>query len=138
MFAACTDATVELRASPHTTASGANSAPGYLPELRRLCDAHDALLILDEVQAGLGRTGRLWAFEHFGVVPDMLITGKGTSAGVYPISARQCFAHGLLAIYAFNHQSTLQLMPPLVISADELDEVLARLGDAVAAMHVPG
>jgi 4-aminobutyrate aminotransferase-like enzyme len=47
---------------------------------------------------------------------------------------KQCFAHGLLAIFAFNNQSTLQVMPPLVISAEEVDEVLDRLGAAVAAI----
>lgn len=49
---------------------------------------------------------------------------------------RQCFAHGLLALFAFNRQSTLQIMPPLVIEADEVDEVLQRLGEAVAAISV--
>jgi len=52
-----------------------------------LCDHRSTLLILDEVQTGLGRTGRLWAFEHFNVVPDMVILGKGLSGGIYPISA---------------------------------------------------
>jgi 4-aminobutyrate aminotransferase-like enzyme len=47
---------------------------------------------------------------------------------------KQCFAHGLLAIFAFNRQETLQIMPPLVISADEIDEVLDRLDAAVGAM----
>ena len=202
---------------------------GYLPAIRELCDAHGALMILDEVQAGLGRTGRMWALEHFGEpVPDILISGKGMSAGVYPIAAccfgprveehfssdpffhpssyagselgarvveaaveryadpallenvnemgarlsrglgalvdrhpgrlvetrglglmlalettspqlgfeltKQCFAHGLLAIFAFNRQSTLQVMPPLVITADEVDEVLERLDAAVGAL----
>ncbi len=200
----------------------------YFEGMRRLCDAHGALLILDEVQAGLGRTGRLWAFEHFGVTPDLLVTGKGTSAGVYPIAAccfgdrveahfaedpffhpssyagselgarvieavveryqdpgllphvnemgarlrtgldalverhpdrlvevrglglmlaletrsdalgfeltKQCFRHGLLAIFAFNRQSALQVMPPLTIEPEEIDEVLQRLGAAVAAL----
>ena len=50
---------------------------------------------------------------------------------------QQCFANGLLAIFAFNRQSTLQIMPPLVIAADEVDEVLERLGAAVAAMGAP-
>jgi acetylornithine/succinyldiaminopimelate/putrescine aminotransferase len=63
---------------------------GWFAELRRLCDERGALLILDEVQAGLGRTGTLWAFERFGVVPDILVVGKGMSAGVYPIAAA-CF-----------------------------------------------
>jgi putrescine aminotransferase len=58
----------------------------YLRGVRRLCDRRGALLILDEVQAGLGRSGRLWAFEHFGVTPDILI-GKGLSGGLYPITA---------------------------------------------------
>ena len=51
-------------------------------------------------------------------------------------SRKQCFAHGLMAIFAFNRQSTLQIMPPLVISAEEIDEVLERLDAAVAAMGV--
>lgn len=62
-------------------------APAYLPQVRRLCDAHGALLILDEIQAGLGRTGRLWAYEHFDIVPDMLLLGKGLSGGLYPMAA---------------------------------------------------
>lgn len=62
-------------------------APAYLPQARRLCDAHGALLILDEIQAGLGRTGRLWAYEHFDIVPDMLLLGKGLSGGLYPMAA---------------------------------------------------
>jgi hypothetical protein len=47
---------------------------------------------------------------------------------------KQCFRHGVLAIFAFNRQSTLQVMPPLAISAEEVDEALERLGGAVAAM----
>jgi acetylornithine/succinyldiaminopimelate/putrescine aminotransferase len=61
--------------------------PGYLEQARRLCDQSGALLILDEIQAGLGRTGRLWAFEHFDVRPDMLVIGKGLSGGLYPMAA---------------------------------------------------
>ncbi len=60
---------------------------GYLPGVQRLCRERGALLVLDEVQAGLGRSGRLWAFEHFGVAPDILVLGKGLSGGVYPITA---------------------------------------------------
>ncbi|MBL0713923.1 MAG: aspartate aminotransferase family protein [Desulfosarcina sp.] len=61
--------------------------PGYYPGIRRLCDGRGVLLILDEVQTGFGRTGRLWGFEHFGIVPDMVILGKGMSGGIYPITA---------------------------------------------------
>ncbi len=62
-------------------------SPEYLPGVKRLCERHGALYVADEVQTGLGRTGRLWAVEHFGVEPDVLITGKGLSGGLYPISA---------------------------------------------------
>jgi acetylornithine/succinyldiaminopimelate/putrescine aminotransferase len=59
----------------------------FWPGVRRICDERGALLVLDEVQSGLGRTGRIWACEHWDVVPDLLVTGKGLSGGVYPISA---------------------------------------------------
>ena len=59
----------------------------YMQAVRELCDAENVLLILDEVQTGLGRTGKLWAFEHYGIVPDIVVLGKGLSGGIYPISA---------------------------------------------------
>ena len=59
----------------------------YWPAVRELCDARGVLLILDEVQSGLGRTGRIWACERWGVAPDLLVAGKGLSGGVYPIAA---------------------------------------------------
>ncbi len=59
--------------------------PGFLPGLRRLCDRHGILLIVDEVQTGFGRTGRFWAMEHEGVVPDLVTVGKSLAAGM-PIS----------------------------------------------------
>lgn len=62
-------------------------APGYLAGVKALCERHGALYVADEVQTGLGRTGRLWGVECFGVVPDVLVTGKGLSGGLYPISA---------------------------------------------------
>jgi len=60
---------------------------GYLKEVKEICKQNGSLLILDEVQAGLGRTGKLWAFEHFDVVPDMVVLAKGLSGGIYPMSA---------------------------------------------------
>src|SRR3990172_8416095 len=59
----------------------------WYPRIRRLCDDRGALLILDEVQAGLGRTGNLWAFEEWGVVPDIMVLGKGMSSAVIPLSS---------------------------------------------------
>ncbi len=62
-------------------------APEYLSGVRELCDRFGALYIADEVQTGLGRSGSMWAVERFGVTPDVLVTGKGLSGGLYPIAA---------------------------------------------------
>lgn len=58
----------------------------FFPALRALCDRHDILLIVDEVQSGMGRTGKWWAIEHFGVEPDILLTAKGIASGM-PLGA---------------------------------------------------
>src|SRR5439155_655168 len=55
--------------------------------IRAACDKHGALLILDEIPTGLGRTGRMFACEHYGVVPDMVVLGKGLGGGVFPLAA---------------------------------------------------
>ena len=60
--------------------------PAFLEGLRRLCDAHDLLLLFDEVQAGMGRTGSLFAYQGYGVVPDVVSMAKGLGGGV-PIGA---------------------------------------------------
>ncbi len=60
---------------------------GFLRRLRELCDEHNALLVLDEIQSGLGRTGKLFAFEHEAIRPDAVAIGKALSGGLYPISA---------------------------------------------------
>jgi len=59
----------------------------WYSEIRRLCDQRNVILILDEVQAGLGRTARLWAFEEWNIVPDVMVLGKGMSAAIYPLSS---------------------------------------------------
>jgi acetylornithine/succinyldiaminopimelate/putrescine aminotransferase len=196
----------------------------YWPSVRRICDERGTLLILDEVQAGLGRTGRIWACDRWAVAPDLLVAGKGLSGGVYPIAAcsfgdrvdaffardpffhpssyggselgaaviaavvdkvtepgfldhvermgerlaagfdRLCAAHprllvghrglglmraldtvsfgacyrlmleaidgGVLVVWANNKQETLLVMPPLVVEADEIDEIVAILHGA--------
>lgn len=60
---------------------------GYLKGLRDLCTKHNVLLIVDEIQSGLGRTGKLFAFEHEGIRPDGCTIGKALSGGLYPVSA---------------------------------------------------
>jgi acetylornithine/succinyldiaminopimelate/putrescine aminotransferase len=62
-------------------------ADGYLPGIKALCKKHGALYVADEVQTGLGRSGALWAISRFGVQPDILVTAKGLSGGIYPIAA---------------------------------------------------
>ena len=59
---------------------------GWLGELRDLCTAHGILLVADEVQSGVGRTGRMWAVEHEGIEPDVLLAGKGLASGL-PLAA---------------------------------------------------
>ena len=61
--------------------------PGYLAAAREICDQYGALLVFDEVQTGMGRTGKMFCCEHDGVVPDLLALGKGFGGGVMPIGA---------------------------------------------------
>jgi 4-aminobutyrate aminotransferase/diaminobutyrate-pyruvate transaminase/4-aminobutyrate aminotransferase/(S)-3-amino-2-methylpropionate transaminase len=71
------------------TYQGGNASfapPEYMQQLRRWCDEQRALLICDEVQAGFGRTGTYWGFEHYGIVPDLICCGKGITSGM-PLSA---------------------------------------------------
>lgn len=60
--------------------------PGFFPALRELCTKYDILMIVDEVQSGMGRTGKWWAIEHFGVEPDIVCVGKGIASGI-PLGA---------------------------------------------------
>ncbi|MCZ6618802.1 MAG: aspartate aminotransferase family protein [Gammaproteobacteria bacterium] len=78
---------------------------GYLPALRELCDSHDWLLILDEVQTGNGRTGKFFAYQHANILPDVVTTAKGLANGV-PIGA--CLGRGIAAslFQPGNHGST--------------------------------
>lgn len=187
---------------------------GYLAGVARLCAERGALFVADEVQTGLGRSGRMWCVEHDGVWPDLLVTGKGLSGGLVPIAAtlmrrdvlaffadhpfvhvstfggaeiacaaalavldvveepgflervaelservarelaglpfelrrrglmmglklpgpddgvrvsRLLFDRGVFAVYAANDSSVVQFLPPLVISDDELGEVIAAV-----------
>jgi len=59
----------------------------YLKEVRSICDEHEALLILDEIQTGFARTGKMFACEHWGVAPDIMTVAKSLGGGIYPISA---------------------------------------------------
>lgn len=82
--------------------------PGYLAAVGALCRERGALLVIDEVQTGLGRTGTSWYHEQEGVEPDAVVVGKGLSGGVYPISALLTSAqmHELIDENPFAHSST--------------------------------
>ena len=81
---------------------------GYLPAVRKLCDRYDALYIADEVQTGLMRCGEMWGCMRYGVVPDIMVTGKGITGGMYPIAcvlaSEKC--GGWLKEDGFGHIST--------------------------------
>ena len=78
--------------------------PGWLAKLKALCDRHGILLVADEVQSGMGRTGRMWAIEHTGVEPDVLIAAKGIASGL-PLGAFMA-RDELMALAQGAHGST--------------------------------
>ena len=79
---------------------------GYLAELRRLTTENRVLLITDEIQSGLGRTGKLFAYEHEGIRPDIVILGKALSGGVYPVSAILADEEVMGVFHPGDHGST--------------------------------
>src|SRR5690606_22997930 len=68
-------------------AGGVAPPPGYLTRVREICTRHGALFIVDEIQTGMGRTGKLWGVDHDGVVPDIMCMGKSLGGGVMPLAA---------------------------------------------------
>ena len=119
----------------------------YLAAARGLCDANGALLVFDEVQTGLGRTGRMFAYEHFGVEPDVLTLAKGLGAGV-PIGAMLAREPAASAFEPGDHASTFggSALPAAaalaVLEAMEEERVLdnaarigARLADGLRAIQ---
>ena len=103
---AATEQTVAIMVEPIQGEGGIRVPAGdYLHQLRALCDARGWLLILDEIQSGNGRTGRYFAYQHAGILPDVVTTAKGLGNGV-PIGA--CLARGAAAevLQPGNHGST--------------------------------
>lgn len=136
--AAATSNTVAVMVEPIQGEGGVRvPAPSYLPELRKLCDERGWLLILDEIQTGNGRTGKYFAYQHFGILPDVVTTAKGLGNGV-PVGA--CLAHGQAAaiFQPGNHGSTFGGNPLAcntalavirTITEEELPARAAHLGE---------
>ena len=100
------DDTAFIILEPIQGESGINVAPdGFLQEVRKLCDEKGILLIFDEIQAGLGRTGRLWACDHWNTAPDILCLAKGIAGGV-PMGATLVREDILAAMSKGEHSST--------------------------------
>jgi 4-aminobutyrate aminotransferase len=107
----------------------------FLPELRRICDQHGIVLIADEVQSGMGRTGRMWAIEHFDVVPDIICMAKAIGGGI-PLGVTLA-REELMRWHVGAHASTFGGNPVAIAAAMKTIEILengamanaAQLGD---------
>ncbi|MGH2554087.1 MAG: aminotransferase class III-fold pyridoxal phosphate-dependent enzyme [Actinomycetota bacterium] len=107
---------------------------GWLGELRDLCSRHGILLIVDEIQSGMGRTGRMWAYQHEGITPDIVLAGKGIASGM-PLGAMIARhdimtwvkgAHG--STYAGNPLCCAAALATMELLEGELIENAARVG----------
>ena len=104
----------------------------FLEAARRACDAHQALLIFDEVQTGMGRTGKLFAYEHYGVAPDILTSAKALGCG-FPIGAMLCTDKTATSFGPGTHGSTFGGNPIVCAGALAiLDHIDDKLLDSVA------
>jgi len=110
---------------------------GYLREVERICREEHVLLVVDEIQSGLGRAGRLFAFEHEGIRPDAIVIGKALGGGFYPVSAVAASREVLGVFRPGDHGSTFGGNPLAcavalaaldVIVEERLPERSARLG----------
>jgi len=129
--------------------------PGFWKEVRKICDRHGTLLVFDEIPTGLGKTGKMFACEHDGVVPDMLVLGKALGGGILPIAA--VIARPELDVgadYAFGHYTheknpvtaraaltTIQIIEDEGLPANAANVgvvALARLQDIMAKRAIVG
>src|SRR5258707_321438 len=103
------------------------SAPKFfLQELQRICRKHGIMFVVDEVQSGMGRTGKWWASDHAGIEPDILCSATGIASGM-PLDALVDlpFPKGLIVLAA--GATTVRLSPPLVIDEEQADFALQTL-----------
>jgi 4-aminobutyrate aminotransferase len=112
--------------------------PDYWRRIRAACDRHGALLILDEIPHCLGRTGRFFTFEHYGIVPDMVVLGKGLGGGILPLAALLAREHlnvaGKAALGHYTHEKSPVACAAALATIDYIDrhgllEHVARVGE---------
>jgi len=122
-------AAVILEAIPATLGMPIPS-PEYFAEVSRICTERGAMLIIDEIQTGLGRTGKMWSHEHDGIVPDAILTGKGLSGGIYPIAATIMTEamHRVLFEDPFIHFSTFGGAEPGCVAALKVLDIIEGPG----------
>jgi 4-aminobutyrate aminotransferase len=96
----------------------------FFPELRRICDQHGILLVADEVQSGVGRTGKMWAIEHTGVVPDMMCIAKAIGGGI-PLGVLVA-REDLMRWHVGAHASTFGGNPVAIVAALKTIELLEK------------
>jgi ornithine--oxo-acid transaminase len=111
---------------------------GFLVGLRELCNRERALLILDEIQSGLGRTGKMFAFEHEGIRPDGVTIGKALSGGYYPVSAFLADSRVMAVFTPGIHGSTYGGNPLACAVASEALDVLVEEGMVERAAELGG
>lgn len=127
--AAITPNTVAFLVEPIQGEAGVLIPPeGYFKEAQRLCKENNVIFILDEIQTGLGRTGKLLAEEHEGVVPDLTLIGKALSGGFYPVSAVLSNDEVLGVLQPGQHGSTFGGNPLACAIAREALKVLVEEG----------
>jgi ornithine--oxo-acid transaminase len=98
----------------------------YLPEVRQICRAYNVLMIADEIQSGLARTGRTFACDHWDVVPDIYLLGKALGGGVVPLSAVVADREVLGVLHPGEHGSTFGGNPFAAAIGDTVVSILAR------------
>jgi acetylornithine/N-succinyldiaminopimelate aminotransferase len=104
----------------------------FIEALRDLCDEHGALLVFDEIQCGMGRTGKLWAYEHFGVEPDMMVLAKALGGGL-PMGATLLTDRVAETVAVGDHGSTFAAGPVVARAAQV---VLDHVSDPAMLEHV--
>jgi len=103
------------------------ATPEFLQGLRKACDEHGLLLVLDEVQCGYGRTGKMWAYEHYGITPDILSSAKGIGGG-FPLGACLATEEAAKGMVFGTHGSTYGGNPLAMAAGEAILDVMLEPG----------